>query len=121
MGQLGIEVLSTVCTVLASLLVTLIFNIVVERHRRREKDKIASKEDAELLKIALQALLRSQLYELYEKWVPLHWAPKDVKENFENLYKNYHGLGQNGVMDHIHEEFMSLPTLNPKKTRTSSK
>lgn len=113
MDQIGIAVLTTVCTVLASLIVTLIFNIIVERARRKAEQRNASKEDAELLKKALQALLRSQLYEIYDQWKPKGWAPKDVKENFENLYQNYHALGQNGVMDTIYRELMGLPSLKP--------
>ena len=34
----------------------------------------------------------------------------DVKDNFDNLYQQYHALGKNGVMDSFHEEVMELPT-----------
>lgn len=114
MSDIGLQVLTTVCTVLASLVVTLVFNTIADKHRKASEQRLASKEDAAILKVSLQALLRNQLYELYEKWLPLGWAPTDVKENFENLYKQYHGLGQNGVMDHIYQEFMELPQVNPK-------
>ena len=113
MDQVGIAVLTTVCTVLASLIVTLVFNLIVDSFRKKEAKRNASKEDAELLKKALQALLRNQLYEIYDQWKPQGWAPKDVKENFENLYQNYHALGQNGVMDTIYHELMGLPSLKP--------
>ena len=32
------------------------------------------------------------------------------KENFENMYIQYHGLGGNGVMTQLHTAFMGLPT-----------
>ena len=42
------------------------------------------------------------------------YAPIYVKENFENMWKQYHNLGVNGVMDGIHEAFMALPTEPPE-------
>ena len=73
-------------------------------------------DDMRLLRKSNQALLRSQLYELYDAWEPKGYAPRDVQENFENLYINYHSLGKNGVMDAKHEEFMRLPNEKPKTT-----
>ena len=40
---------------------------------------------------------------------------KTIKENFENVYTNYHSLGLNGVMDGIRKSFMELPTEAPEK------
>lgn len=58
----------------------------------------------------LQALLRSQMINDYNHYKEKGYAPIYAKENFENVWKQYHNLGVNGVMDSIHEEFMSLPT-----------
>lgn len=58
----------------------------------------------------LQALLRSQMINDYNHYKDKGFAPIYAKENFENVWKQYHNLGVNGVMDSIHEEFMSLPT-----------
>ena len=38
------------------------------------------------------------------------YAPIFAKENFENMYQQYHGLGGNGVMTQLHTAFMELPT-----------
>ena len=32
-----------------------------------------------------------------------------VEDNFENMYKQYHNLGVNGVMDDLYDKFMNLP------------
>ena len=58
----------------------------------------------------VQALLRDRLYEQYEKYHnKKRYAPIWVKNNYENMYKRYHVLGENGVMDQHYEEFMKLP------------
>ncbi len=45
----------------------------------------------------------------YNKALDKGYAAIYAKENFENVWKNYHTLGVNGVMDDIHEKYMSLP------------
>ena len=62
------------------------------------------------LKLGTQALLRAQMISDYNKWYDKGYAPIWARENFENVWLNYHNLGANGVMDDIHNKFMSLPT-----------
>ena len=57
----------------------------------------------------VQALLRAQMISEYNKALDKGYAAIYAKENFENVWKNYHTLGVNGVMDDIHEKYMSLP------------
>nr|DAE96016.1 MAG TPA: hypothetical protein [Caudoviricetes sp.] len=61
----------------------------------------------------VQALLRNNLYDLYDIWTARGYAPRDVKANFENLYVWYHSLGKNGVMGRKYEEFLRLPDNPP--------
>ena len=61
------------------------------------------------LEQGVQALLRDRLIYQYDKYKSKGFAPIYAKENFENLYEQYHKLGANGVMDSIHEEFKNLP------------
>lgn len=69
------------------------------------------KQRAELdaIKRGLQALLRSELLGYYNKYSELGYAPISIRDNFENCWKQYHSLGENGVMDNIHEDFLRLP------------
>lgn len=60
--------------------------------------------------LGLQALLRSQMINDYNVWHEKGYAPIYARENFENCWTQYHNLGANGVMDDIHDKFMSLPT-----------
>lgn len=62
------------------------------------------------LELGVQALLRDRLLYQYDKYKSRGYAPIYAKENFENLYAQYHKLGANGVMDSIHEEFKNLPS-----------
>lgn len=66
-------------------------------------------ESAEAQKLGLQALLRSQLYELYDRCREKGCASHEERENFENLYRQYHRLGANGVMDNTRGRFLELP------------
>lgn len=76
-------------------------------------NKIKNNEKrTEALKLGVQALLRDRLYAYYNKYSELKYAPIYAKENFENIYKQYHNLGNNGVMDDIYRKFMELPTEN---------
>jgi hypothetical protein len=62
------------------------------------------------LRLGIQALLRDRLYEKYEHYSELGYAPVRARENFENMWTQYHDLGKNGVMDDIHNKFLKLPT-----------
>lgn len=67
-------------------------------------------EQYNALKLGLQAMLRSQMINDYNYWTSKGYAPIYARENFENLWRQYHLMGANGVMDDIHEKFHKLPT-----------
>lgn len=66
--------------------------------------------DNRAVKKGIQALLRSELIADYNKWSERGYAPIYARENFQNCWKQYHALGENGVMDDLHEKFLELPT-----------
>lgn len=61
------------------------------------------------IKLGIQAILRDRLYELYRECKKQGSANEFERENFENLYKQYHNLGANGVMDDVYKKFLALP------------
>ena len=83
------------------------------------------KEDNDLNKAGLQAVLRDRLYELYKYCtydrckgkLDLAYSTLDEKQNFENMYIKYHSLGVNGVMDKKYNTFMMLPDQEPKQPK----
>lgn len=71
--------------------------------------------DNAAVKKGIQALLRSELISDYNKWTEKEYAPIYARQNFENCWKQYHALGENGVMDDLHEKFLELPTEPPEE------
>ena len=71
-------------------------------------------QDVRAIKAGTQATLRAQMIESYNKWSERGYAPIYARENFENCWKQYHTLGDNGVMDNIHDKFLALPTEPPE-------
>lgn len=65
------------------------------------------------LERGIQALLRNGLIQQHDAWISYGYAPVYIKDNFENMYQQYHSLGANGVMDTMYAEFMALPTSAP--------
>lgn len=61
------------------------------------------------LELGVQALLRDRMIHSYNKYIELGYAPIFAKENFTNMYNQYHELGANGVMTALYDEFMDLP------------
>lgn len=77
--------------------------------RRKEKDH------DELLRKAMQASLRMDLLYYHDKFTVLGYIPAHYKEAYDNIYKQYHALGKNGVMGQCYKEVMNLP-INPRKS-----
>lgn len=67
------------------------------------------------VKLGVQALLRAQMIQDYNKYSELGYAPIYARENFQNCWLQYHSLGANGVMDDIHNKFLRLPIEPPRK------
>ena len=63
------------------------------------------------IRLGVQALLRDRLYQLYHFCKKNGSADEYERENFENLYKQYHNLGANGVMDDVRIKFLALPII----------
>ena len=61
------------------------------------------------LEAGVQALLRAQMIDDYNHYSDKGFAPLYARQNFENLWLQYHALGANGVMDDIHRKFMEIP------------
>lgn len=61
------------------------------------------------VKRGVQALLRAQLISEWNYYSEKGYAPIYAKENFENVYLQYHSLGANGVMDDLRKKFLDLP------------
>lgn len=61
------------------------------------------------VKLGVQAMLRAQMISEYNKAKDKGYAPIYAKDNFQNMWDNYHNLGANGVMDAIKDEYLAMP------------
>lgn len=57
----------------------------------------------------LQDILKDRLYRLYWQCTNKGYADREDREIFESMYKSYHKLYANGVMDGYHKRFFDLP------------
>lgn len=72
------------------------------------------------LELGIQALLRNALIQQYDSWTAKQHAPIHIKDNFNNMYQQYHALGANGVMDNMYQDFMGLPVTPPAAPDTAA-
>jgi hypothetical protein len=55
----------------------------------------------------MRVLLRARLIDIHEKYVEHdELCPVNVKEEADEVYTAYHGLGGNGTGTHLHDEIM---------------
>ena len=73
---------------------------------KKLKDNAA---ETKAIKSGIQALLRDRLIQSYKYYSNKGWADMDDRDNFENMYVQYHSLGKNGVMDDMRKKFLALP------------
>ncbi len=61
-------------------------------------------------KIALGALLRHDMFEIYDIYKESHTVPHAIQEEMDSLYQAYHSLGYNNLGTKIHDEIMAKQT-----------
>lgn len=92
------ELLTTVASCLASAAVGYLIRWVTARYT-----------DNSHIKLGVQALLRDRMLQKWDYCEERGYARIDEKGAFEAMHTSYAGLGNNGVMDKVYNEFMSLP------------
>lgn len=61
------------------------------------------------LKLGVQAMLRDRLYQEFRIADNAGGASIEARENFLNMYEQYHALGKNGAMDDTKKKYFELP------------
>lgn len=72
-----------------------------------EKERSAAAKESKLIKESLGALLRNDMFAIYEKYKGDDLIPLQTQEEMESLWQAYHGLGFNHAGDTIHSEIMA--------------
>ena len=136
------KILTGAISCLVALIITLLFNYAVnkpkkDQQKRQEEleslekrltDKLENiniavtilRDENKIQMEGIQSVLKNDLKVRYLKWIKLKYAPMDAKDDLERMYKVYHKLGANGVMDGLRREFLNLPEM-PKKESTKRK
>lgn len=89
-------------------------------HEKAARDQALADQTAAVeaqnkaLMAGVQALLRDRLLQGYRQFFGKGWADYDDRENLENIWRQYHDLGANGVMDGYRKKFLELPLVNDK-------
>ena len=60
---------------------------------------------------AQQAQMRSQLLEQYHRYIKDGYISEEHMEDWENQYKTYNSLGENGILDSRRETLMKLHSV----------
>lgn len=95
-------------------LVSIVFGIIIKRPLERkvaenERQQEETQRQNSAVLAGMQALLRDRLVNGYKHYINKGFADYDDRANMENMYNQYHALGQNGVMDHLRQRFLALP------------
>ena len=86
------------------------------------KSRLKKNKDCDdILRQAVQAILRDRLLDEGEKFVKKGWVETSYKQNYDNMYNAYHSLGKNGVMCDTHNKVMLLPTVCQQKVYRKNK
>ena len=104
------SIINTALTMLVGLIVTMMFNGIINVPKKKKAEDTKREEDLCLLKKGIQALLKNDLKVRYDHWIDMGFAPEDAREDLEAEYRVYHSLGKNGVMDGRRKKFLDLPT-----------
>ncbi len=67
------------------------------------------------LRSGLQALLRDRMIQAHDHYTEKGFMPIYARENFDNCYKSYKGLGADGVIDELVAEIHALPIKERQK------
>lgn len=108
------NLVTTAITVLVGLIVTAVFNGIINFPKKKRAQEDEQNADRQLIKRGIQVLLKNDLKVRYDYWMEKEYAPEDAKDDLEKEYQVYHSLGKNGVMDSRRAKFLKLPTEPPE-------
>lgn len=90
----------------------MIVGIINTSLQRKTAQKQATREDVEMLKKAMQLSLRKNLFDMYQTACANQSVTSDEQMLFLSIYECYHGLGSNGVMDEVKEQYLKFKVIN---------
>lgn len=100
-----------------SIMTMVVWSVKQIMNIRKENKQRASETEKkiDMLMSAHQIQLRDNLMSKYKKFMKLGCITAEDMELWESIYQNYHGLGQNGIMDKRREQILELPVVDEYK------
>ena len=80
-----------------------------EKQEELRKQSLTMEKQNAAIMAGIQALLRDRLLQGYRHYIEKGWADYDDRKNLENIWKQYHALGANGIMNDMRKTFRRLP------------
>ena len=136
---MGQTLLTGAISCIITLTITFIFNFIVNKPKKDEDKRVKEleklrkefgeqleninisiigiSEENKIQMEGIQAVIKNDLKVRYLECIRLKYAPMDAKDDLEWMYKVYHKLRANGVMDGLRSEFLALPETPPEKVR----
>ena len=111
MSGLFYQVLAAVLGFISTSAISYCVNLVKQNKKNRSQELA----DFEVVKTGIRCLLKAQLKEDFEYFTKQGYCQVEDKEEYENLYRAYHGLGGNGLGTNLYEAVMKMPSTKPKK------
>lgn len=110
---LKIASLVGVPSIISGLFALLVAKMLKKRDKKQaeiiEQNQVMEAQNKAIM-LGVQAFLRDRLLQGYRHYIAKGWADYDDRENMENIYKQYHALGANGIMDDMRAQFRNLPS-----------
>lgn len=98
-----------ILTSVASAMLVFILQSVIKENRalKQEREEKSSQRDRSIEE-GMVCLLRVQLIEYHAKYTEQGYISTHALQNWKDMYRAYHDLGGNGMVEHLNEEIEEL-------------
>lgn len=118
---MALETILSVCGVsgiisgLVGVLIAVFLKRPLEKRVRENEDANRRVEEQnKATQLGVQALLRDRLLQAFEHYLARGWISAGERDNVDNMYNQYEGLGPNNVISDIYNQVRALPSIAPE-------
>lgn len=105
-------VISFVLSVITGVLTGIIVALFKDNRKLRGQRKEVNMQREVAIQEGVLALLRVKLIEYHDRYVENGSIPSYAYSNWTLMYKAYHGLGGNGMIEHMNDDIEELELRN---------
>ena len=103
-------VYSALASLAVAILSFVLQSVIKENRRLKKQHEDEYKQQWTAIREGLQCMLRDTLIANHKKYTDLGYITIHGLQNWLLMYKAYHALDGNGMIDHMKEEIEDLPT-----------